>query len=59
MLESINNIENKDGIILVTKNGIIKKCKEGYEEKAITDENGNEFIIYIKDLTQEQKAHTT
>ncbi len=59
LLKSIDNIsKDKNGIILVTKNGMIDKCKEGFEEKTMTDENGNEYIIYTKDLTQEQKANT-
>ena len=49
LLKSVDNIiKNKNGIILVTKKGIAKSCKEGFEEKTITDENGNEYIIYIK-----------
>ena len=51
LLKSIDDTnKNKDGIILVTKNGIYENGKEGFDEKTIQDENGNEYIIYIKDL---------
>ncbi len=54
--QSINKIEQlKDGVILITKLEI-PACKKVFEEKTITDKNGNKYFVYIKNLTNEQKS---